>query len=833
MTRYPRGVKEALNTDVRPTSRGHGNTHTTALTLDFLFPPRRLGVRRTGLRHNAGLGLWGAAFTMETGFGSDLSVEARFLLEQISDACYALDGTGRFILVNEHAARLLGRPRSEMLGQNCWELFPEAVTAGLKEHYEQVVATGQSVTRTVNYPGHERWYTVRAHPVNDGVLVLFHDDTPTLALERRNRVLVEQALDGITVMDADFMPLYRSPANARILGHPPDQEMAPVTIHPEDTDYVKTKVAALDAQEFVTLDYRVQHADGRWILVTGTFTNRLADPAVRGIVLNFRDITDERNLQEEAQHRRSELLESNLRQEVHIARLDILHRVHLSSVADEDLATNLRAILNSAIKGQPTIAFIYLEDTGEIHGVSHTGLAVAAAAVPREAIHALAHKALKGDSVIRFTPDQLEDAGGEFMRQFGTRLREGRAVPFERRGVRGAVVLISPESMSDDADAASFLTTLAGYIASAVATSRLVEELERSAEDYRMLADFSMRIETVHDLDTLITAGLSELLTYLQLDNGGLAEVTGNHVVPRWRHGNVAEKTVDIIMKPIPLDRGAVAQAVRTGEAVLVRDYRDYPDRPEHLKPVNLVSLLAVPIDAGAAGRYVFILTSLNEQRLITDKDVVVATLFAKRIGNALERLAYIQEIKASREATFRSLGMALEYRDYETKGHTDRVTSLVTRLGMAVDLDSAGLRALQWGAYLHDLGKLSVPDAILFKAGPLTEEEFGIIKLHPSMGEEMCRDIPFLPADTLSVIRHHHERFNGTGYPDGLAGEAIPLSARLFALVDVYDALRSDRPYRKAWDEQQTVRYMREQSGKHFDPELLDIFLEVMEADS
>src|SRR5690625_4721199 len=157
--------------------------------------------------------------------------------------------------------------------------------------------------------------------------------------------------------------------------------------------------------------------------------------------------------------------------------------------------------------------------------------------------------------------------------------------------------------------------------------------------------------------------------------------------------------------------------------------------------------------------------------------------------------------------------------------------SNLIRRMAEKLELGKTQLQALQWGAYLHDLGKLTVPDHILLKQGPLTPEEFEVIKRHPLTGEDMCRDIPFLPPETLEIIRHHHERFDGSGYPDGLAGEAIPFSARLFAPVDVYDALRSDRPYRKAVSRDVALDYMREQSGKHFDPDLLTLFVELIES--
>lgn len=191
------------------------------------------------------------------------------------------------------------------------------------------------------------------------------------------------------------------------------------------------------------------------------------------------------------------------------------------------------------------------------------------------------------------------------------------------------------------------------------------------------------------------------------------------------------------------------------------------------------------------------------------------------------ERVADLQEIESTREATFRALGLALEYRDLETKGHTDRVAAMSQRFADALGFDEDQRQAITWGAYLHDLGKIAMPDAILLKPGRLTEEEFAVIRRHTLIGEDMCRDVPFLPAATRQLIRSHHERWDGRGYPDGLAGESAPLKARMFSVVDVYDALTSQRPYKHAWRREDAEAELRRQAGTQFDPHLVAVFLE------
>jgi putative nucleotidyltransferase with HDIG domain len=179
-------------------------------------------------------------------------------------------------------------------------------------------------------------------------------------------------------------------------------------------------------------------------------------------------------------------------------------------------------------------------------------------------------------------------------------------------------------------------------------------------------------------------------------------------------------------------------------------------------------------------------------------------------------------------DATIEGWSRALDLRDQETEGHTRRVTELTMALARAVGIPSANLVHVRRGALLHDIGKIGVPDNILRKPGPLNDEEWQVMRQHPVLAYEMLLPIPYLrPA--LDIPYCHHEKWDGTGYPRGLKGEAIPLAARLFAIVDVWDALRSNRPYRAGWDEARVFEYIRAHTGTHFDPAIVDSFLNIV----
>lgn len=176
-------------------------------------------------------------------------------------------------------------------------------------------------------------------------------------------------------------------------------------------------------------------------------------------------------------------------------------------------------------------------------------------------------------------------------------------------------------------------------------------------------------------------------------------------------------------------------------------------------------------------------------------------------------------------DATIEGWSRALDLRDHETEGHTRRVTNLTVKLARQMGIPDSDILHIRRGALLHDIGKMGIPDSILHKPDKLTREEWDIMRQHTNYAYQMLTPIKYLkPA--LDIPRHHHEKWDGTGYPDGLKGEQIPIAARIFAVVDVWDALTSDRSYRDAWTREKAIEYIRSESGKHFDPKVVEMFL-------
>ena len=187
------------------------------------------------------------------------------------------------------------------------------------------------------------------------------------------------------------------------------------------------------------------------------------------------------------------------------------------------------------------------------------------------------------------------------------------------------------------------------------------------------------------------------------------------------------------------------------------------------------------------------------------------------------------RDLAEAYETTLEGWARALELRDEETEGHSRRVTEMTMKLAQALSIPADQLDHIHRGAILHDIGKMAFPDEILRKTGPLNSKEQKTVMQHPTIAYELLARIPFLQK-ALDIPYCHHEKWDGSGYPRGLKGEQIPLAARIFTVVDIWDAIQSDRPYKKAWSRVKAIKYMKEQSGKFFDPQVVNAFLSLVE---
>lgn len=248
-------------------------------------------------------------------------------------------------------------------------------------------------------------------------------------------------------------------------------------------------------------------------------------------------------------------------------------------------------------------------------------------------------------------------------------------------------------------------------------------------------------------------------------------------------------------------------------------------------------SSLGTALEAMRNGADDYIVKSNDSSELLTG---IRRTLASVQQQNGLQALPReksgrvshtLSELGQTYDQTIMALGAALDLRDSETETHCVRVAAYSLRLAREMGLDDdTAIRNLKWGAYLHDIGKIGIPDAILLKNGPLTDMEYRFIQKHPELGKRMLRKISFLE-QASDIVYCHHERYDGTGYPQGLTGEQIPILARIFSVADAVDAMSSDRPYRDAMEWSYVGDELIRNTGSHFDPQVVDAFQQVPEA--
>ena len=235
-------------------------------------------------------------------------------------------------------------------------------------------------------------------------------------------------------------------------------------------------------------------------------------------------------------------------------------------------------------------------------------------------------------------------------------------------------------------------------------------------------------------------------------------------------------------------------------------------------------------------GKQIGVLETFSKRNPIHDPEwATFLQSLALQAAIAFENAEMVQQIQQANrdliqayEATLKGWAHALELRDKETSGHSERMMDLATRLGSRKGLQANQLRNLSRGVILHDIGKMGVPDYILHKPGPLTDVQWSVMRQHPQFAYDILSDVPYLN-EALEVPYCHHERWDGSGYPRGLKGEEIPINARIFAVIDVWDALTHDRPYRPAWTPDETMKHILDSSGSHFDPAVVKLFLKMI----
>ncbi len=300
--------------------------------------------------------------------------------------------------------------------------------------------------------------------------------------------------------------------------------------------------------------------------------------------------------------------------------------------------------------------------------------------------------------------------------------------------------------------------------------------------------------------------------------------------------GSVAEALAALDREPADLVLSDVMMPGGTGLELLEQVKARYPDTAVVM--VTALADIQAAIDALKLGAADYLLKpfsldqvdlsvsrALTQRRLVLENHAYQVELERKVAEKTRALTRALEEMERIYDATIEVLGAALDYRDSETEGHCERVTRYTVALARTMGCTSEQVKQIERGAYLHDLGKIGIPDAILLKPGKLTEDEWEVMKSHAEKGYLMLRDIAFLK-EAAEIVYSHQERYDGSGYPRGLKGEEIPLGARIFAVADTLDAMTSDRPYRKGLSFKASLHEVQRYSGTQFDPKVVEAFV-------
>jgi len=420
--------------------------------------------------------------------------------------------------------------------------------------------------------------------------------------------------------------------------------------------------------------------------------------------------------------------------------------------------------------------------------------------------------------------------------EFLQRLTSGISLPLKAEArVIGVMHLWYAGTHDFNENEKRLLTAIADMAGNAIQRARLHEETQRHLEQLQSLQTIDQAITSSLDPRVSLNILLEHTFHHLGGDAGGVLLLNPVFYALEYAAGR-GFRSLHYKRFSLSLGEGDLGRELLAHHLVVIPDLSraSSVSRRELIEAEGFVSQVIAPLVVkgqlkGALEIFYRTPYSPTLEQLNFFEGLARQAAIAIDNGQLFENLQRANlELSLAYDETIEGWSRALDLRDKETEGHTQRVTDLTLKLAQAMNVSSADLVHIRRGALLHDIGKMGVPDSILFKEGPLTDEEGAIMRQHPQFAYDMLSPIEYLrPA--LDIPYCHHEKWDGSGYPRGLKGEEIPLAARLFAIADVWDALTSDRPYRKAWSQQEAFEYLQKEAGKSFDPQVVQTFLNIL----
>lgn len=756
----------------------------------------------------------------------------------------------RFLEVNPAFEALTGLRRSQILGKTVREVLP-GIESYWIDTYGDVALNGNA-TRFENYSQDlGRYYAVNAFSPKKGQFAtLFVDITEIKIAEKalagseaRFRTLTEGSLAGVYIIQRDRFP-YVNPAMAEIFGYPIEKILDGLQVrdlvHPEDQSFVMQNLhRRLEGKtESLHYEFRGVRKDGAIIdcEVLGRILDYQGEPAVIGTLL---DITGRKHHEREADRANralkvlSECNQMLVRTEDEGALLNEVCRILVDDggyrlgwvgLAEQDQNKTVRPVAQAGYEeGYLDTVDITWADTERGRGPTGTAIRTGQPVIAKDIL-----------TDPNFAPWRTEAIKRGYASSISLPL-------FARGKPLGALNIYAEEQDAFDTQEVRLLKELSDDVAYGMLTLRTRAKqkqaeglIRRQLTHLSALRKIDAAIADNLDLQLTLDILLDHVTHLLAVDAADVLQLkphTQSLVCISGYGSGSSNRQASRLSRSAGLAERVVNER-RMIFSDLIKEKQSL-DQAKWLADEGFVAYLGLPLIA--KGEIKGVLEIFNRTALDPDPEWLnFLTTSGGQAAIAIHNNELLRDLKSMNlelshayETTIEGWSRALDLRDKETEGHSRRVTEMTLLIARAMGMSEEELAHVRYGALLHDIGKMGVPDHILLKPGPLSEGEWEIMRRHPTYAYELLYPISYLhPA--LDIPYCHHEKWDGTGYPRGLKGEEIPLAARIFALVDVWDALLSDRPYRQAWSEEKATEYIREQTGEHFDPRVVELFLQM-----
>ncbi|MBI3537272.1 MAG: PAS domain S-box protein [Chloroflexi bacterium] len=755
--------------------------------------------------------------------------QARLVLENVDEIVYQVkfaggdSMAGALQFVSARVENILGYAPEELVQAR--ELWMSAIHPDdlpfLQAQTEKIFSRKEPATRVYRIrhkqTGEWHWMEDRVVPELDdagrvvGQFGVARDVTERMRVEGALRQLssaIEQTADHVFITDRNGVIEYCNTAFEKSSGYAKEEVLGKtpriVKSGKQRAEFYENLWQKILAGQVFRAEFINQKKNGELYYEEKTITPiRDAQGNITHFVSTGRDVTERKRAEEEIQRRLNEL--------------QAVNSISSALRAARNLEEMRPIILDATVRAVGARAgsfFVFDPDKQELALVAEMGYPI----VVKE-LRLRLGQGVAGESAQKSEPIIVEDVESDarIVRPDAfVGLHKAIALPLKgAEGLVGALFICFAERGAPSPTEMRILNTLADMAGNALHRAELHEQTERRLEHLDALRTVDNAINHILDLKTTLNVLLDQVTSQLRVDAADILSL---------------DPSTQLLQ--------TIAQrGFRTDAITRTRDINQAANlfvRAALLAEEKFISHYAIPLVA--KGEVKGVLEIFQRALLAANQEwIEFAQALANQAAIAIDNAALFQglqrsndELSLAYETTIEGWSHALDLRDKETEGHTQRVTAQTLRLARALGVSDDELANIRRGALLHDIGKMGVPDSILLKPGPLTDEEWKLMRQHPVYAFELLATIPYLKR-ALDIPYCHHEKWDGTGYPRGLRGEEIPFAARIFAIVDVWDALRSDRPYRKGWSEEKVIQHIQANSGTHFDPRVAETFLRMI----